>query len=385
MIYLDNAATSWPKAPGVTDAITRFLNDTGANPGRSGHSLSIEAARVVATVREQVAALMGAPDPLQVVFTLNVTHAINIALQGILRPGNHVVTTSVEHNSMMRPLTALSDRGVSFTAVACAPDGSLDPALIQAAIRPETVLIAVTHASNVLGTLLPIRSIGEIAREHGLLILVDAASTAGCVPIDLINDTIDLLAFTGHKALLGPTGTGGLIIGPRVNTSELQPVFQGGTGSRSATETQPPMLPDLLECGTLNTAGLAGLGAALSWITTQGISCIQQTCRAHTTMLLERLLAIDGITVYGPLDANLQTATLAFNIRGMSPSQTGQTLDERYGILCRVGLHCAPRAHDTVGTFPDGCVRFSPGVFTTSEDVTAAADAVCCLAGEAAQ
>ncbi len=385
MIYLDNAATSWPKAPGVTDAITRFMTDIGANPGRSGHRLSIEAARMVATVREQVAELLGAPDPLHVVFTLNVTHAINVALHSLLRPGNHVVTTSVEHNSMLRPLTALTKNGVEFTAVSCAPDGSLDPASIQAAIRPETVMIALTHASNVLGTRLPINSIGEIAREHGLLMLLDAASTAGCVPIDMMTDNIDLLAFTGHKALLGPTGTGGLILGPRVDPASIRPVFHGGTGSRSATETQPNMLPDLLECGTLNTAGLAGLGAALSWITTQGVNSIQQTCRAHTSALLKRLQANTGVTVYGPRDVGLRTATIAFNINGLSPSHAGQILDERYGILCRVGLHCAPRAHATAGTFPDGSIRFSAGIFTTSDEINAAADAVSCLAQETAQ
>ena len=384
MIYLDNAATSWPKAPGVTDAITRFLTDIGANPGRSGHRLSIEAARMVATVREQVAELFGAPDPLRVVFAHNITHAINVALLGLLRPGDHVVTSSVEHNSLIRPLTALTEKGISFTAIACAPDGSLDPADIQAAIKPETVMIALTHASNVLGTILPIACIGKIARERGLLMLLDAASTAGCVPIDMLADNIDLLAFTGHKGLLGPTGTGGLVIGPRVDPASIRPVFSGGTGSRSASETQPPMLPDLLECGTLNTAGLAGLGAALTWISLQSVENIQRTCRALTSMLIDRLAATAGVTVYGPLDANLRTATISFAIKGLSPSQAGQLLDERYGVLCRVGLHCAPRAHATAGTFPHGSIRFSPGVFTTPDEVNTAADAVRRLAEEAA-
>jgi len=382
VIYLDNAATSWPKAPGVAEAITRFLTDVGANPGRSGHRLSIEAARMVSNVRELAAGLFCAPDPLRVVFTLNVTHAINIALQGVLRPGDHVVTSSVEHNSMIRPLNALRTAGVSFTAVACAPDGSLDPADIAAAITPATVMIALTHASNVLGTLLPAGRIGALARERGLLFLLDAASTAGCVPIDIVADNIDLLAFTGHKALLGPTGTGGLVIGPRVDPERIRPVFQGGTGSRSATESQPPFLPDLLECGTLNTTGLAGLEAALTWITTTGIDHIQNTCRAHTSHLLERL-KLPGIAIYGPLDARLRTATIAFNIAGLSPSRAGQLLDERYGILCRVGLHCAPRAHTTAGSFPQGSIRFSPGVFTTHADMSAAADAVECLSREA--
>ncbi|MBM4309326.1 MAG: aminotransferase class V-fold PLP-dependent enzyme [Deltaproteobacteria bacterium] len=383
MIYLDNAATSWPKAPGVAEAITRFLTDVGANPGRSGHRLSIEAARMVSTVRELTAGLFGSPDPLRVVFTLNVTHAINVALQGVLRPGDHVVTSSVEHNSMIRPLNALREAGISFTAVACASDGSLDPADIEASITPATAMIALTHASNVLGTLLPAERIGALARERGLLFLLDAASTAGCVPIDIVADNIDLLAFTGHKALLGPTGTGGLVIGERVNPARIRPVFQGGTGSRSATESQPPFLPDLLECGTLNTTGLAGLGAAFAWINATGIHHIQNTCRTHTRLLLERLQAIPGVSVYGPRDASLQTATVSFNIQGMSPSRAGQLLDERFGILCRVGLHCAPRAHTTIGTFPHGTIRFSPGVFSAQDEIAIAADAVECLNREA--
>jgi cysteine desulfurase/selenocysteine lyase len=214
--------------------------------------------------------------------------------------------------------------------------------------------------------------------------LLDAASTAGCVPIDMLADNIDLLAFTGHKALLGPTGTGGLVIGPRVDPASIRPIFCGGTGSRSASETQPPMLPDVLECGTLNTAGLAGLGAALTWISLQRVEHIQRTCRALTRMLIDRLAATAGVTVYGPHEANLRTATISFAINRLSPSQAGQLLDERYGVLCRVGLHCAPRAHTTAGTYPHGSIRFSPGVFTTPDEINAATNAVRCLAEEAA-
>ena len=261
MIYLDNAATSWPKAPGVAEAITQFLTDIGANPGRSGHRLSIEAARLVSTVREQTADLFGAPDPLRVIFTLNVTHAINLVLYGLLRPGDHVVTSSVEHNSIIRPLTALRQAGISFTAVACASDGTLDPSALKAAIKPETVMIALTHASNVLGTLLPAQRIGELARERGLLFLLDSASTAGCVPIDLQTDNIDILAFTGHKALLGPTGTGGLVIG-RALFWPHQACFPGRHGQPLRHGIAAAFLPDLLECGTLNTTGLAGLGCS---------------------------------------------------------------------------------------------------------------------------
>ena len=385
MIYVDNAATSWPKPPGVADAVVRFLNEVGANPGRSGHRLSIEAARIVSDVREAIADLFGADDPLRVVFTHNITHALNTALFGLLRPGDHVITSSVEHNAMMRPLAALSSRDISFTAVPCSPDGVLDPSAIEAAIQPETKLIAVTHASNVLGTLLPVDRIGEIARRNGLLMLVDAAATAGCIPLNMERDRIDLLAFTGHKCLLGPMGTGGLVIGPRVEAGMIRPLVYGGTGSRSAREEQPPFLPDLLESGTLNVAGLAGLGAALHWIRTQGPENIKSSYRDIGGRLRGHLSTIDGVTVYGTADPDRRTATVSFRIEGMSPSEAGLMLDERFSVLCRIGLHCAPRAHSTAGTFPEGTVRFSPGLFTTPQEVDAAAEAVYQLASEGAR
>jgi len=283
---------------------------------------------------------------------------------------------------MIRPLNSLALSGITFTAVTCQPDGSLDPAAIHAAIKPETAMIALTHASNVLGALLPINRIGAIAREHDLLFLVDTASTAGCVPIDMQTDNIDLLAFTGHKALLGPTGTGGLIISPHIDPSMIKPVFQGGTGSRSASETQPPFLPDLLECGTINTTGLAGLGAALVWINETGVGHIQQTCRKQARFLLEQFMATEGVSVFGPVDTTMRTATISFTISNLSPSRAGQLLDERYGIMCRIGLHCAPRAHTTAGTFPEGTIRFSPGVFTTQDELAKAVHAVRSLAEE---
>ncbi len=380
MIYFDNAATSWPKPPGVAEAMTHYLAEIGANPGRSGHRLAVQAARVVYGAREAVAELFGAPDPLRVVFGANATEALNLALNGLLRPGDHVVTASMEHNSVMRPLRALARAGVALTVVPCSGEGALDPADLEAAIRPDTRLIALNHASNVVGTLLPVAEAGRIARQHGLLLLVDAAQTAGAYPIDVQADAIDLLAFTGHKSLYGPMGTGGLVIGERVDAAHLEPLKRGGTGSRSEHEEQPAFLPDLCESGTPNAVGLAGLGASTRWVLGQGVERIRAHELALTGQLLAGLAAIPGVTVYGTGDAQRQTATVSFNIAGLEPSEVGLRLDDDYAIMCRVGLHCSPAAHRTLGTFPGGTVRFGLGVFNTAEQVAAALDAVAALA-----
>lgn len=379
MIYFDNAATSWPKPPGVAEAMTHYLNDIGASPGRSGHRLAVEAARVVYGAREAVAELFGAPDPLRIVFGANVTEALNLALNGLLRPGDHVITGSVEHNSVMRPLRALERDGVALTVAPCSPQGELDPADIEAAIRPNTRLIVLNHASNVVGTLLPAAEAGQIARRHDLLLLVDAAQTAGAYPINMETDHIDLLAFTGHKSLYGPMGTGGLVIGERVDATRLAPLKRGGTGSRSEHEEQPAFLPDLCESGTPNAVGLAGLGAGVRWVLAQGVEQIRAHEQALTAQLLAGLAAIPGVTVYGTRDARRQTATVSFNIAGLQPSEVGLRLDDEYEIMCRVGLHCAPAAHRTLGTFPTGTVRFGLGAFNTAAEVAAALKAVAAL------
>lgn len=376
MIYLDNAATSWPKAPGVLCAMQTYLEEIGASPGRSAHRRSIEAARMVYEAREAVAELFGQADPLRVVFTKNATEAINLALYGLLRPGDHVVTGSMEHNAVMRPLRELERRGVRLSVVPCSPRGELDPADLERAICPETRLIVLNHASNVVGTLAPIREAGRIARRHELLFLVDAAQTAGVYPIDMAADSIDLLAFTGHKGLLGPTGTGGLIIGERVPVDSFPPLMQGGTGSGSEKEEQPDFLPDKYEAGTLNAVGLAGLGAAARFVADIGVMTIRRHEERLTRRLLEGLTSIEGVQVYGTLDATLQTATVSFNVQGMYPSDVGLCLDDEFEIMCRVGLHCAPAAHRTIGTFPRGTVRFGLGYFTTDAEVQQAVAAV---------
>ncbi|MBN1426267.1 aminotransferase class V-fold PLP-dependent enzyme [Candidatus Fermentibacteria bacterium] len=381
VIYLDNAATSWPKPPCVAEAMTRFMADVGANPGRSGHRLAVQAARVVYGAREAVAELFNAPDPLRVVFGANATEAINLALHGFLRPVDHVITSSMEHNSVMRPLREKARQGVDLTVVPCSSQGLLDPADFEAAIRPTTRLIVLTHASNVTGTLLPVADVGRIAREHDVLLLVDAAQTAGAYPIDVVADAIDLLAFSGHKSLYGPMGTGGLVIGDRVDVARLEPLKRGGSGSRSEREEQPEFLPDLCESGTPNAVGLAGLAAGVRWVATRGVEQIRSHEMALTEELLRGLENITGVTVCGPRDARRQTATVSFTIAGAETSDVGLRLDDDHGIMCRVGLHCAPSAHKTLGTFPGGTVRFGLGAFTTAEEVETAVDAVASLAG----
>jgi cysteine desulfurase/selenocysteine lyase len=383
VIYFDNAATSWPKPPGVTEAMVHFLDQVGANPGRAGHRLAVEAGRSVYNAREAVAELFNVPDPLRIAFGANVTEALNLALRGLLRPGDHVITSSMEHNAMMRPLRALECEGVEVTVVQCLPQGTLDPADVEAAIRPSTKLVALNHASNVVGTVLPVAEVGAMCHQHDLLLLVDAAQTGGAYPIDVRADGIDLLGFTGHKSLGGPMGTGGIVVGERVDERQMEPLTRGGTGSNSEYEVQPDFLPDMFESGTPNAVGLAGLGAGVRWVLGRGVEAIRAHEVALTQRLIDGLRSISGVTVYGTQDAGLQTATVSFNVAGMAPSEVGLRLDDEYGILCRVGLHCAPTAHKTLGTFPDGTVRFGLSGFSTAEEVEAALVAVSKLAQEA--
>jgi len=371
-IYLDNTATSWPKPPAVAEAMVRFLADIGANPGRSGHRRSIEAARIVYDAREALASLVDAPDPLRVIFTHNATEALNLALYGLLKPGDRVVTSGMEHNSVMRPLRDLEAKGVALTIVPCAPDGTLDPADLDAAVTPGTRMIVLTHASNVTGTLLPVAQAGAIARRRDALLLVDAAQTAGVYPIDVEADAIDLLAVTGHKALYGPTGTGALVIGERIDARRMEPLRRGGTGSRSEHQVQPDTLPDRFESGSLNAVGIAGLLGALTWIRERRVLAI----REHELGLLGRLLAglerLPGVTVFGPRELERRLATVSFAIAGHDQAAVGHRLDAEFGILCRVGLHCSPAAHRTIGTFPAGALRFGLGAFNTARDIDAA-------------
>jgi cysteine desulfurase family protein len=355
-----------------------FMRRDAANPGRGAHRMAVRAARTIADARACVAKLIGARSPDRLVFTLNATDAINLALKGVLSPGDHVVTSCLEHNAVVRPLEALRARGVDHTRVPCGADGLVEPEAVAAAIRPATKLVVLAHASNVVGTIQPVREIGRVARERGLLVLVDAAQTAGAVPIDVEADSIDLLAFPGHKALLGPAGTGGLYVGER---ARVEPLREGGTGTRSESEEQPTELPEALESGTPNGAGIAGLGAAVEYVMQRGVEAVRAHEVALTARLLEGLRAIDGVTVYGGAEACRRTAVVAFNVAGWGCHQLAAALDDSFGIAARAGLHCAPAAHRTIGTFPEGSVRLSPGIFTTADEVEAAIEAVGRLAG----
>jgi cysteine desulfurase / selenocysteine lyase len=375
-IYLDNAATSWPKPPEVGQAMVRFLDEVGANPGRSGHRRAIEAARIVYDVREILAGLFGLSDPCRVVLTANCTEALNLAIRGLLRPGDHVVTSSMEHNSVMRPLRALEQEGVGLSVVRCSSEGLISTPDVNRAIRAHTRLVVMTDASNVTGTLQPVREVGKIARERGILFLVDAAQSAGSRPIDMRESLIDLLALPGHKGLYGPTGTGALLIGEGVDPVRLSPLVRGGTGSRSELETQPEFLPDRFESGTMNVVGLAGWRAGLKWVIERGILAVGQREAGLTKRLIDGLSRLEGVRLYGSKAALGRAAVVSFNIKGRECSEVGQLLEERRGILCRVGLHCAPAAHKTIGTFPAGTVRLSPGAFTSETEIDAALQAV---------
>jgi len=352
-IYFDNAATSWPKPESVLSAMEDFMRNVGANPGRSGHSMSVDSARIVFETREELADLFGMKSSERVVFTNNATHAINLALKGILKSGDNVITSSMEHNSVIRPLRFLEKSiGITVTIV--------DIENIKGAINENTKLVAVQHASNVTGTIMPIREIGAICRQKKIFFLVDAAQSAGLLPIDLQKDNIDLLAFTGHKSLMGPQGIGGLCLGDRV---QLSPLLHGGTGSKSESETHPDFLPDQLEAGTLNTVGIAGLRAGICFVKEKNILQHEQELAKH---LIEGLCSLKGIKIYGGEE---RVGVVSFNIDGISPSDIGAKLDRDHNIMVRVGLHCSPLAHKTIGTFPQGTVRVSFSFFNQKEEV----------------
>jgi cysteine desulfurase family protein len=330
MIYMDNAATSWPKPESVYQAMDDFMRHIGGNPGRSGHQLSIESGRLIYQAREALAQLFRIDDPLRIIFTNNATEALNLVINGMLHRGDHVITSSMEHNSVMRPLRALEEKGIELTVVACSPEGFLEPKEVERAIRQNTKLIILNHASNVVGTLLPVAEVGELARRHGVLFCVDAAQTAGAYPIDVKATSLDLLAFSGHKSLYGPQGTGGLYIGKGVE-SRLEPLTRGGTGSYSEYEQQPDFLPDKYESGTANTVGLAGLGAGVHFVLSHGVTNLRSKEEAATRLLIEGLKGIPGVIIYGSGDARKQIAVLSFNIKDLASAEVAMQLEEEYG------------------------------------------------------
>lgn len=372
-IYLDNAATSWPKPESVYQKVDQFMREVGSTPGRGGHRQEVEAAKIADQTRSTLAGLFHAPDPSRIAFTLNATQAINAALKGLLRPGDHVITSSLEHNAIWRPLKKLEQLGISLTSIPCSPDGTLQPSDVEKAIQPNTRLIAMLHASNVLGTILPIAEIGRLAHQHGILFLMDGAQTAGSQTINMDAMGIDLLAFAGHKGLFGPHGTGGLVVRENI---QLETWVEGGSGSESALETMPESLPQRLEAGTQNAAGIAGLLAGVSFILEEGVERIRKHELNLTALLIDSLQKIPGLKILGPTDLAQRTAVVSLTIEGYVPDQLAAVLDQVYGIATRSGLHCAPQAHITAGTLEKGALRFSPGYFTTESDITIAVDSL---------
>lgn len=381
MIYLDNAATSYPKPPQVIEAVTRCLTEQGANPGRGAYPMALAASRVIFEAREALAQLIGASDSADVIFTLNATDGLNAALKGLLHPGDHVVTSAIEHNSVSRPLSALADGGVTVDVARCAPDGTIDLAHLDSLVRPNTRLVVTLHASNVLGTILPVREIGAIAKRHGVLYVLDAAQTAGSVPLDVAELGADVVAFSGHKGLLGPMGTGVAWISPKIEMRELR---QGGTGGESERTSQPTSRPDRYESGTPNTPGIAGLGAAVRFVMEQGVDAIAEHESALAQKLLAGLASIDGVVVYGPAPGVPRVPVVAINVAGVDAHEVAFLLDKEYQIAARSGLHCAPTAHNAMGTLETGALRFGVGFFNTEEEIDTVLGAIGRIAADAA-
>lgn len=376
--YLDNASTTFPKPPCVAEAVFRYMTEAGTNVGRGEYAAAFDVEDMVFDLRSSLCELFGGVDPSDVVLTRNVTEAINLVLKGWLAPGDHVVVTSMEHNAVMRPLTQLAARGVTFSRARCAQDGTLEAAEVERLITPRTRLVVMTHASNVCGTVLPVKAVGEACRAHGVPLVVDAAQTAGVIPFDMRECGASAVCFTGHKGLLGPQGTGGCVLDPAF-AEGLEALVAGGTGSSSDSEGMPSFMPDRLEAGTPNLPGLAGLAAALGWLEKTGMG----TVRAHEQALTQRL--IDGLAplatagrvcLVGLPTAEGRTGVVSIQTPGHDLAQVAHDLDARYGIQTRVGLHCAPSAHKTLGTFPAGTIRFSLGWANTEADVDLAISAL---------
>ncbi len=380
-IYLDNSATTWPKPDAVYDAVDRYQRQLGASIGRGTYQSAQQAQRVVNETRSACARLLGIADPHQLIFTSNGTAALNLAIHGLLNPGDHVVTTVCEHNSVLRPLHwQTQNNRVQVTHVGCDSAGFVDPAAIAEAIAPNTRLIAIIHASNVTGAIQPIEEIAQIAHRANAFILVDAAQTAGCMPINVAEQSIDLLACGAHKSLLGPQGTGLLYIRPELN-KQLRTLVQGGTGTDSLSSTPPEKLPEKFEPGSLNTLALVGLGAAAKHLEQQTVAAIQQHHNELTRQLLDGLATIPNITVHGPSADQPRVAVVSCTIDGYDPQEFAAALDASCGIECRAGLHCAPQMHTALGTaHTGGTVRFSPGWKTTPAEIDTTLEAIAALA-----
>lgn len=370
-LYADNAATSFPKPPEVARAMQDYAEQLGASAGRGAYREALETGEILAETRRRLARLIHAAAPEQVVFTFNCSGALNLAIKGLLNPGDHVVATRMEHNSVLRPLHALADAGIiTVDYVSADPAmGLVDPAGVLAAVTPRTRLVCVVHASNVTGALNDLGAIGPILNKKGVVFLVDAAQTAGHVPIDVQRDGIDLLAMPGHKGLLGPLGTGALYMRPGLE-QQIRPILEGGTGSVSELPRQPDHLPDKYEAGSHNAIGLAGLGAALAWIEARTVAALHKHGAALSAQFLEQIDDVKGLSLLGPRDPARRVPVFSIRVEGMDPAEVAAVLEAEFGILARSGLHCAPFAHETIGTHRDGgTTRLSLGPFNTPADV----------------
>lgn len=374
-IYLDNASTSFPKAPTVATAMSDYITNRGININRGSYALAYDVEDIIYTTRQRLNTLFNGHDPSHVVFTQNVTMSLNMVIKGLLKAGDHVLVSSMEHNAVMRPLTQLLDKGITFDIIPCDKTGSIQLESMDSLIRPNTVAMIINHASNVCGTIQPLESIGPICKAHSLQFIVDAAQTAGVIPIDVKACHIDALCFTGHKGLLGPQGIGGIILTKEM-AQTLTPLIAGGTGSFSHLETMPTHMPDAFEAGTLNLPGIIGLNEGLAYIESQGMENIHNHELALTQSFLEGLQSIDGINIVGKQNIQDRTAVVSITIDGMDPASIAYELESNYHIMTRVGLHCAPRAHQTLETYPEGTVRFSFGYANTHKDVETAFSAL---------
>ncbi len=365
-IYLDNAATSWPKPEGVILAMADFLREQGCSPGRGGYDCALQAGREVLRTRELLADFLGSSSPENVIFTYNATYALNFALQGLLKPGDHVITSDLEHNAVWRPLKTLEkNRGISISIFPFSQVPFREQEFNQL-IKPRTRLIIINHSSNITGQILPVREIGSfLQKKEDILFVVDSAQTAGCVPLDLEEMGIDIIAYTGHKGLLGPPGTGGLLMSNRA-AAAVNPLIQGGTGSSSDQEFQPDFLPDKMESGTLNMPGIVGLKAGIQYIKEKGLPALEEKRQNLVGFLRQGLMAIPEIQLLGSADNN--TDSVSITCREQDPAFLAHELGRR-GVMARGGLHCCPQGHQALNTFPQGSLRFSPGIFNTREEI----------------
>jgi cysteine desulfurase/selenocysteine lyase len=374
MIYLDNAATSWPKPESVYTAMDQFAREFAGNPGRSGHRMAVESEKRVQGCREAIAQLLNAESPDRVVLTLNATDGLNIALKGFLRPGDHVLSSHTEHNSINRPLAHLAAEGfITLDKADSDPDGSVPPANLEKLIRKNTKLIAITHGSNVLGVVNPVHEYGKLARKHGIVLLIDSSQTVGVEPIDVRTLEADLIAFPGHKNLFGPMGTGALYVRPGI---QIRFFREGGSGFKAEQEVHPEEMPFRLEGGTPNAHGFAGLLAGIEFVKREGIRKIRDHESSLALRFADLLRDNRRVTVYSCRTRDRQLGPVSLTIQGAEPARIGAILDEKYGIACRPGLHCAPDTHRFLGTLPQGTIRFSFGYFNTVDHVEAAARAV---------